>query len=335
LFFLDSAFVKRIWFNQPSPFPVSWVFPNAIGHKGECSMTLSNSLSQPENKLLASLSRRSYERLIPHLELVIFELGQVLYNPKQKIKHAYFPHRTTISIVQILEDGSTVEAAVVGSEGMVGTPLLSGDDISPNQAIVQIADGGVRMKAETFQEEVKSNTEFNELVHRYLQALFTQILQTGACNRLHPVAERLARWLLLCQDRMESDTLFLTHEFIATMLGARRAGVSVAANILQTAGIISYHRGKVIILDREALEEAACECYRTNCVVHRLLSKCCQDKNGDVVSFFLCSQLLYHLDSGEYRHVDVGNYQVWMLSPRQRQAFLTIGGKHDVEPFCG
>lgn len=226
-------------------------------------MTLSKPLSQPENKLLASLSRQSYERLIPQLEFVAFDLGQVLYQPKQRIKLAYFPHKTTISIVQILEDGSTVEAAVVGSEGMVGTPLLSGDDMSPNLAVVQIANGGVIMKAETFKQEVKSNAEFNEIVHRYLQALFTQIMQTGACNRLHPVAERLARWLLLCQDRMESDTLFLTHEFIATMLGARRAGVSVAADILKSAGIISYHRGKVTIRDREALEEASCECYRT------------------------------------------------------------------------
>jgi CRP-like cAMP-binding protein len=146
---------------------------------------------------------------------------------------------------------------------MLGTALLSGDDISLHQAIVQIADSGVRMKAEAFIEEIKNNAELNELVHRYLQALFTQVAQTGARNRMHPIAERLARWLLICHDRMESYTLRLTHEFIATMLGARRAGVSVAASTLQAAGIISYHRGTVIIQDREGLEEASCECYRT------------------------------------------------------------------------
>ena len=226
-------------------------------------MTLSNPPPQSENKLLAALSRQSYERMIPHLELVSFTLGDVLYQPKQPIKHVYFLHKTTVSIVNILEDGAMVEIGVVGSEGMLGTALLSGDDISPHQAVVQIADGGVRVKAEIFKKEIKNNAELNELVHRYLQALFTQIGQTGACNRMHPIAERLARWLLLCQDRMESDTLQLTHEFIATMLGARRAGVSIAANTLQTAGIISYHRGKVIVRDREGLEEASCECYRT------------------------------------------------------------------------
>ena len=166
-------------------------------------------------------------------------------------------------MVNILEDGSMVEIGVIGNEGIVGTALLSGDDISPHQAIVQIANSGMSMKAEAFKQEVKENAEFNNIVHRYLQALFTQIAQTGACNRMHPIVERLARWLLLCQDRMESDTLQLTHEFIATMLGARRAGVSVAAGTLQAAGIISYHRGKVIIRDREGLEEASCECYRT------------------------------------------------------------------------
>lgn len=226
-------------------------------------MTLSNPPPQAENKLLAALSRKSYERLAPYLEHVAFTLGDILYNPKQLIKHVYFPHRTTISMVSILEDGSMVEVGVVGNEGMLGTALLSGDDISPHQAIIQIADGGMKMKADAFKQEVKNNAELNNLVHRYLQALFTQVSQTGACNRMHPIVERLARWMLLCQDRMESDTLQLTHEFIATMLGARRAGVSVAAGTLQSAGLISYHRGTVIIQNRKGLEEASCECYRT------------------------------------------------------------------------
>ncbi len=225
-------------------------------------MTLSNPSPQPENKLLAALSTKSYRRIAPHLEPVNFSLGEMLYQPNMPITYVYFPHKSTISMVNILTDGFMVEVGVVGSEGMLGTTLLSGDSISPHRAIVQIADGGMRMKAESFIEEIRNNDEFNELVHRYLQELFTQVSQTSACNRIHPIAERLARWLLLCQDRMESDTLHLTHEFIATRLEVRRAGVTVAAGTLQAAGIITYQRGTVLIKDREALEDASCECYR-------------------------------------------------------------------------
>lgn len=230
--------------------------------KGEYMMTLSNASSQPVNKLLAALSTKSYNRLIPHLELIGFRLGETLYPPKEAIRYVYFPHKSIISMVNILEDGSMVEVGLIGSEGLVGTSLLSGDDISLYQAVVQVADGGMKMTAEAFIQEIKENAELNNLVHRYSQALFTQVAQTAACNRLHPIVERLARWMLLAHDRMESETLQLTHEFIATMLGARRAGVTIAAGTLQGAGMITYSRGKVIIKDRERLEEASCECYR-------------------------------------------------------------------------
>jgi CRP-like cAMP-binding protein len=145
---------------------------------------------------------------------------------------------------------------------MVGISLLSGDNVSPHQAIVQIADGGWRMKTEVFKHEIESNGELANLTRRYLQALFTQVAQTASCNRMHPIVKRLARWLLLMQDRVESDVLQLTHEFIATMLGARRAGVTIAAGRLQAAGIITYHRGRVTILDQKKLEEASCECHK-------------------------------------------------------------------------
>jgi len=224
-------------------------------------MSLSE-IAPPENKLLAALSAKCYQRLLPDLEIVEFPLGEILYHPKQPIKYVYFPRRAAISMVNIFEDGSMVEVGVIGREGMVGIALLSGDDVSPHQAIVQIADGAWRMKAGVFKREIESNGELNNIAKRYSQALFTQVAQTAACNRMHPIVERLARWMLLMQDRIESDTLQLTHEFISTMLGARRAGVTLAAGKLQAANIIRYSRGKVTILDQEKLEEASCECHR-------------------------------------------------------------------------
>ena len=216
----------------------------------------------PENKLLAALTAKCYKRLLPELEEVNLPLGKILYIPKQPIKFVYFPRLAAVSMVNIFEDGSMVEVGVVGREGVVGTPLLSGDDVSPHQAIVQIADGGWRMRTSIFKRELESNGELADISRRYSQALFTQVAQTAACNRVHPIVERLARWLLLMQNRMESDVLQLTHEFISTMLGTRRAGVTIAAGQLQKAKIITYQRGKVTILDQQKLEEASCECYR-------------------------------------------------------------------------
>lgn len=216
----------------------------------------------PGNKLLAALSAKCYKRLIPELEILELPLGKVLYNPKDLIKSVYFPRWAAVSMVNIFEDGSMVEVGVVGREGMVGASLMSGDDVSPHQAIVQIADGAWQMKASVFKREIRTNGELANVVMRYSQALFTQVAQTAACNRMHPIVKRLARWLLLMQNRMESDVLQLTHEFISTMLGTRRAGVTIAAGKLQAARIITYHRGKVTIVDQEKLENASCECYR-------------------------------------------------------------------------
>lgn len=215
-----------------------------------------------ENEVLAALSPRCYERLAPELDLKDYPLGEVLYHPKQTIKYVYFPRKMAVSMVNIFEDGSMVEVGVIGREGVVGVSLLSGDDISDYQAIVQIADSAWRMKAQVFRSELESNGELNSLVKRYSQALFTQVAQTAACNRMHLVGQRLARWMLLMRDRVQSNELQLTHEFIATMLGARRAGVTLAAGMLQRADIIQYSRGKVTILDLKKLEAASCECYR-------------------------------------------------------------------------
>lgn len=216
----------------------------------------------PENILLAALSSRCYKRLRPELELIDLPLGKILYTPKQPIDFVYFPRWAAVSMVNIFEDGSMVEVGVVGREGVVGASLMSGDDLSTHQAIVQLGDGGWRMKAAVFKRELESNGELANITKRYLQALFSQVAQTAACNRMHPIVRRLARWLLLMQNRMRSDVLQLTHDFISTMLGTRRAGVTIAAGKLQAAGIITYRRGKVTILDQRKLEEVSCECYR-------------------------------------------------------------------------
>ena len=237
-----------------------------------------------ENKLLAALSKKCYNRLVPELEMIAFPLGTILYMPRQLIKHVYFPRWAAVSMVNIFEDGSMVEVGVIGREGMVGASLLSGDDQSPHQAIVQIGDGAWRMKASVFKREIEGDGELTNVIKRYSQALFTQVAQTAACNRMHPIVERLARWLLLMQDRVESDTLYLTHEFISTMLGARRAGVTIAAGILQNAGIISYHRGKVKILNQQKLEEASCECHRiVKNEYERLLGRQRQSRNRELL----------------------------------------------------
>src|SRR6266446_2783167 len=155
----------------------------------------------PENKLLAALTARCFKRLFPDLEAMELPLGKILYSPKQLIKSVYFPRWAAVSMVNIFEDGSMVEVGVVGREGMVGISLLSGDDISPHQAIVQIADGGSRMKTAVFKKEIETNGELANISRRYLQALFTQVAQTASCNRMHSIAQRLARWMLLMQDR--------------------------------------------------------------------------------------------------------------------------------------
>ena len=227
-------------------------------------MSLSE-VPRAENKLLAALSAKCYKRLLPEFEPVDLPLGKILYHQNQRIKHVYFPRWSAVSMVNVFEDGSMVEVGVVGREGVVGSSLLSGDDTSPHQAIVQIGDGAWRMSAAAFKREIDSNGELSNLIRRYSQALFTQVAQTAACNRIHTISERLPRWLLLMQDRMQSQTLQLTHEFIATMLGARRASVTLAASKLQAAGIIRYSRGKVSIIEQEKLEEASCECHR---IVH-------------------------------------------------------------------
>jgi len=219
--------------------------------------------SQPltANRILNALTREEYERLSVHLEPVNLSPGEIICHPDQPITHVYFPNRGTVSLISIFEDGESVEVGMVGNEGMFGVNVFLGSISTPLEAIVQLSGDGLRMRADVLRSEFKKCGQLQDLLLRYTQAFITQIAQTAACNRAHSIDGRLVRWLLMCQDRAHSKDLALTHEFIATMLGIRRAGVTEAAGQLQTKGLIKYHRGHLTILDRERLEALSCECY--------------------------------------------------------------------------
>ncbi|MDZ8183724.1 MAG: Crp/Fnr family transcriptional regulator [Nostoc sp. ChiSLP02] len=213
------------------------------------------------NKILASLSATEYQRLIPHLEQVELTFKQVLYEAGEPITHVYFLSRAVASLVCNQEDGSTVESGIVSNDGIVGLPVIWGGNSTTTSAFIQVPDTAMRMRAEVLIAEFNRGGELQRLLLRYTQALFTQVTQTAACNRLHTIEERLARWLLLISDRIQSDTFPLTQEFLSHMLGCRRSGVTVAAGTLSRAGMISYKRGNINILNRDDLENTSCECY--------------------------------------------------------------------------
>jgi CRP-like cAMP-binding protein len=214
-----------------------------------------------ENHILSALPPEDYERLAPHLEPVKLPHGQILYESSGEMEYAYFPINAMISLLSQMSDGGSVEVGLVGFEGMLGVPLLLGVDRSPHQAMVQIPDGGLQVKAEVIRREFRRGGALGGLLLRFTQAMLLQISQVAACNRVHTVEERLARWLLMTRDRAASDELELTQEFLAMMLGCRRAGVTSAAIMLQSAGVIRYSRGHITILDGPGLEALSCECY--------------------------------------------------------------------------
>lgn len=214
-----------------------------------------------KNRLLAALPTEEYERLLPNLESIPLNFKQVLYNINAPIEYVYFSNNAIGSLITIMENGEAVEVGTVGNEGMVGLPVFLGADTIPGQAFVQIPGDGVRMRTDVFKREVTSDTVLFNLLQRYTQALFNQISQSAACNRLHSIEERLCRWLLMTHDRVGADQFPLTQEFLGQMLGVRRASVSMAASILQKAGFIRYSRGKLTISDRAGMESSSCECY--------------------------------------------------------------------------
>jgi CRP-like cAMP-binding protein len=215
-----------------------------------------------QNHLLDALPPADYERLAPHLEAVTMPLGTVLYESGGKLSYVYFPTTSIVSLLYVMEDGASAEIAIVGNEGILGISLFMGGDTTPSRAVVQSAGHGFKLKAELLKTEFRRFGPTMPLLLRYTQALITQMAQTAVCNRHHSVDQQLCRWLLLSLDRLQSNELSMTQELIANMLGVRREGVTDAAGKLQNAGLISYQRGRIRVLDRPGLEARACECYQ-------------------------------------------------------------------------
>lgn len=214
-----------------------------------------------QNHILASLPPEDYERLAPHLELVEFPLGKVIQEAAAQITHVYFPENSMVSLVSHTPDGDSVEVGIVGYEGMVNVSAILGVDTSPHEMLVQIDDIALRLPVKALRDEFKRAGALHDLILRYTQGLLLHTSQVAACNRLHLIPERLARWLLMSCDRCMCEELPFTHEFLSLMLGVRRAGVTEAAMILQTEELINYKRGHIKILDRQGLEDYSCECY--------------------------------------------------------------------------
>lgn len=215
-----------------------------------------------QNFLLNALPTDEFERLQPSLELIKMKLGEVLYESGGKMPYVYFPTDCIVSMLYVMENGSSAEIAVVGKEGIVGVALFMGGGSMPNRAVVQSAGYAYRMRNQVFMQEFNRYAKLMHLLLRYTQALITQMAQTAVCNRHHSVDQQLCRWLLLSLDRLSTKELTMTQELIANMLGVRREGVTEAAGKLQQAGLIVYSRGHITVLDRPGLEDRVCECYQ-------------------------------------------------------------------------
>jgi CRP-like cAMP-binding protein len=215
-----------------------------------------------ENRLLAALPASDRARLLARAETVHLDLRRSVHEANETIPHVYFPLNGVVSLTSQMEGGDVVEVGLVGREGVVGLPVFLGVDASPFRAFAQVAGEGRRVAAAAFREVVARGDGLHDVLLRYTHVLLTQTAQAAACNRLHPVEQRLARWLLMTHDRVGEDRFPLTHEFLGVMLGVRRASVTIAAGTLQQVGLIHYHRGQITVLDRPGLEAAACDCYR-------------------------------------------------------------------------
>jgi CRP-like cAMP-binding protein len=213
------------------------------------------------NHLLGALPQPESQRWFPLLEAVNLPLGAVLYESGGTLSHVYFPTTAIVSLLYVMENGASAEIAVVGNEGIVGISLFMGGESTPSRAVVQSAGTGLRLKASVMKEEFNRAGPVLHLMLRYTQALITQMAQTAVCNRHHSLDQQLCRWLLLSLDRLEGNELVMTQELIANMLGVRREGVTEGALKLQHAGLISYARGHIRVLDRPGLEKRSCECY--------------------------------------------------------------------------
>ena len=220
------------------------------------------------NRILAALPQEQFARLVPHLSTVRLERDEVVYITGDQIRYAYFPISGLMSLLSTTETGSTVEVAMVGNEGIIGLPVILKNMMIPYEVTVQTASAAYRIRAEDLQEEFDKGEALHELILRYLNVLLAEISQSALCHRFHTVEKALGRWLLMAQDRLNTENLYLTQEIISHALGVPRTGVTMAAGALQRAGLIRYSRGKIMILDRERLAENSCECFR---VVHQEL----------------------------------------------------------------
>jgi CRP-like cAMP-binding protein len=213
------------------------------------------------NRLLGMLSPRDYKRLRPHLHRIPLEYRQSLYRAHKLIGFVYFIETGVGSLVNIMANGQAAEVGTIGNEGLVGLPLVFGDDRVPTSVYVQVPGAGLRMKATLFKKELARSASMRTVMLRYAHAFFNQVAQSAACNQFHSIQQRCCRWLLMTHDRMHSDEFLLTQEFLAMMLGVQRTGVTAAAGALQRAGLIRYKRGNVTIIDRRGLKQRSCECY--------------------------------------------------------------------------
>jgi CRP-like cAMP-binding protein len=218
---------------------------------------------RPKNHLLAALPAEDFRRLAPHLKTVALGTKQILHKRGEPIRQVYFPNGGVCSITTVLSTGTMVEAATVGDEGMVGVEaFLSADAVAPGEAFMQVPDTNAEMlSVEAFRREVRKRGALHDLMGRYTQVVIAQMMQSTACNALHRVQQRCARWLLMTHDRMHEQDFHLSHEFLAMMLGVQRPTVSTIAGTLQKAGLIRYTHGRVTVRSRKGLERASCECY--------------------------------------------------------------------------
>jgi len=225
-------------------------------------MSSATDSTAPQNRILAALPPDEYQRLVPHLEEVQMVRGEVLYEIDEVIKHVYFPINSMVSLVTQMNDGKIIEVGMVGKEGMTGISALMGNQNSFERAVVQLPNGALRSSLAVIQDVFDRGQTLQKALLRYATDLMRQVAQTAACNASHTAEERLSRWLLMCQDRVDSAKLRLTQEFLAEMLGTRRGTVNVAAITLQSINLIKYQRGSITIVDRRGLEEFSCECYQ-------------------------------------------------------------------------
>ena len=224
------------------------------------------------NRLLRAIPADAYARLVAGSEVVTVERGDLIYQPAEPIRRVYFPTDMILSVISVMENGDRVEVGTIGNEGMGGLPAFLESESSPYTVFVQVSGEGRVLDAGLLRDVAEGSPETRTMLHRYTQSFLNQSAQSAACNRMHSIEERCARWLLMTHDRVGKDAFDLTQEFLSDMLGVRRAGVTVVCGALQRAGFIRYRRGHITILDRAKLEEVTCECYaRVQAEVNRLV----------------------------------------------------------------